>query len=81
MLGRYKFSVGQQVRLSEEGCAALIRPKSKRDNRGVVTKVDKFNSPTVRWKDRKTASSYHPDFIRPDHRRNLPILSAKEKTP
>lgn len=69
MLGKHKFRVGQRVRLSERGLAANLLPKSRRGQSGVVVKVDLFNSPSVLWEWRKTASSYHPDFIAPDRRR------------
>jgi hypothetical protein len=59
------FRKGQRVRLSKDGIDALIRPKSKRNQRGTVLKVDQFNSPTVLWDEYKTPSSYHPRFIAP----------------
>lgn len=65
MLGKHKFTVGQRVRLSQYGKNGFLRPKTRRDNLGVVKSVDKWNSPTVLWDDRKTAASYHPDFIEP----------------
>lgn len=65
MLGKHKFKVGQRVRLSDYGKAALLLPKCRRQTMGTVTKVDEFNSPSVRWDHRKTASGYHPDFIAP----------------
>ena len=68
MLGRFLFRPGQRVRLSPKGRASsLIDPKHN-DRGGVVTKVDEFNVPSVKWDGRKTASGYHPDFIQPDHR-------------
>lgn len=69
MLGKNKFSVGQRVRPSEAGIAAHIFSKTRRQQSGVVIKVDEFNSPTVLWDGRMTPSSYHPDFIAPDQRR------------
>lgn len=69
MLGKHKFKVGQRVRPSSCGQEHRIFPKSKFDQTGVVTKVDKFNSPTVLWEGRKTATGYYPDFVEPDRRR------------
>jgi hypothetical protein len=69
MLGKYKFRKGQRVRPSEEGIAALLFPKTRHGQSGIVIKVDKFNAPTVLWNGRTTASGYHPDFIAPDRRR------------
>lgn len=67
MLGKHVFKVGQRVRPSAEGIAANLF--KRRPNRsGIVQKVDRFNSPTVLWDGRKTASGYHPDFIEPDRR-------------
>lgn len=69
MLGKHKFKVGQRVRPSTEGIKAMIFPRTRHNQSGEVTKVDRFNSPTVLWEGRKTASGYHPDFIEPDRRR------------
>lgn len=69
MIGRHRFRVGQRVRLSPEARTRSLLPKCRRDATGIVTKVDEFNCPSVRWEHRKTASSYHPDFIEPDRRR------------
>ena len=78
MLGKHKFRVGQRVRPSPEGKAALLFMRKHLDASGVVTKVDEFNSPTVLWDHRKTACSYHPDFIGPDRRtRNRPARRAR----
>lgn len=66
MMGKYKFKVGQRVRPSHEG---RIFPRTRFEQTGVVTRVDKFNSPTVLWEGRKTASGYYADFIEPDRRR------------
>jgi hypothetical protein len=66
MLGNHQFRKGERVRPSATGIAACIFPKTRHRQRGIVTKVDKFNTPTVLWDGRKTASSYHPDFIEPD---------------
>ena len=65
------FKKGQRVRLSEEGAEANIRPKSKRNQRGTVLRVDHFNSPTVLWDGYKTASGYHPRFIAPVRKPSL----------
>jgi hypothetical protein len=69
MFGKHKFRVGQRVRLSAEGKAANIVRTHRQDVGGVVQKVDRFNSPTVLWDWRKTAASYHAEFIEPDRRR------------
>lgn len=69
MIGRHKFRVGQRVRLSQRGKVANIAYRCHLDRPGVVAKVDEFNSPSVLWDGRKTASGYHPDFIEPDRRR------------
>jgi hypothetical protein len=70
MMHRHKFKVGQHVRLSQYGKDCSIGPKARRDQSGVVvTKVDEFNSLSVRWEGRKTASRYFPGFIEPDRRR------------
>lgn len=68
MLGRFKFKVGQRVRLSARGKEQFLLPMTKHDIGGTVIKVDEFNCPTVRWDHRRTASSYHPDFIERDYR-------------
>ncbi len=69
MMGKHKFRVGQRVRLSAEGIAANLVPKTRRDQTGVVQKIDEFNSPTVLWEGRKTPRSYYAGFIEPDRRR------------
>lgn len=69
MLGKHKFKTGQRVRPSDEGIAGLIFVKTKIAQTGVVTKVDKFNCPTVLWEGRKTPKRYHADFIEPDRRK------------
>lgn len=75
IFGKPFFKVGQQVRPSFEAIHShIIKPKH-RDARGVVTYVDNWNSPTVRWAHRKTASSYAAVFIEPDRRRSLPRLA------
>jgi hypothetical protein len=61
----YTFEVGQRVRLGKYGHERNIMPKSRRDSIGTVTKVDRFNSPTVLWDYRKTASGYYAGFIEP----------------
>jgi len=71
MLGKFRFRVGQRVRPSRVGIEACIFPGTRKDKSGVVTKVDRFNSPTVLWDGRKTVSEYHPDFIAPDRRRRI----------
>jgi hypothetical protein len=70
--GKHRFRVGQRVRPSKEGIAGRIFTKTRHLQSGVVTKVDRFNSPTVRWDGRKTAIGYWAGFIAPDHRRRLP---------
>lgn len=69
MFGKHKFRVGQRVRPSAEGIAALLFKGEKARISGVVMKVDQFNCPTVLWDERRTASGYHADFIAPDRRR------------
>lgn len=69
MLGKHKFRVGQRVKLSQEGRDSLIMPKSRRDIHGTVTKVDRFNSPSVKWDHRRTESGYSPYFIEPVRKR------------
>lgn len=61
-MGRHKFKVGQRVRPSDLGIAELVFIRTK-VSLGVVTRVDKYNSPTVLWDNRKTTSKYHPSFI------------------
>lgn len=71
MIGKHKFKVGQRVRPSADGIhASLFR--GRRDISGVVTKVDRFNCPTIHWNDRMGTSTYHADFIEPDLRRRTP---------
>lgn len=65
----HKFKVGQRVRPSQYGKERYIFTKTRFEQTGVVTKVDEFNSPTVLWEGRKTASHYYPGFIEPDRRR------------
>ena len=66
MIGsRPPFRVGQKVRPSREGIAATLFKGKKALATGRVVKVDRFNCPTVLWEGRKTATSYHPDFIDP----------------
>ncbi len=69
MMGKHKFKVGQRVRPAQEGKEAHLFPKTRRDQSGIVTKVDRFNSPTVLWEGRKTAKEYYAGFIEPDRRR------------
>lgn len=74
MLGKHKFHVGQRVRPSTEGVqrgvfSGTYKGKPKAFASGEVVAVDKFNSPTVRWDYRKTATGYAPWFIEPDRRR------------
>lgn len=64
-----KFKTGQRVRPSKYGIECFIFPKSRHGRTGVVVKVDRWNSPTVRWEGRKGASSYFSGFIAPDRRR------------
>jgi hypothetical protein len=68
-VGTHRFKVGQRVRPSAKAVAGYLFPKTRRNQSGVIKKVDKFNCPTVLWEGRKTPSSYHPDFIAPDRRR------------
>lgn len=72
MMRRHPFRVGQRVRPSAYGIEHLIFPGKKAEASGVVTKVDEFNSPTVLWDYRRTASSYFAGFIEPDRRRKRP---------
>ena len=61
-----KFEVGQRVQLSALGHEAGLASRRKDiANVGAVLSVDRFNSPTVLWDGRKSASKYHPDFIEP----------------
>jgi hypothetical protein len=76
MLGKHKFRVGQRVRPSPYGQQRFIFPKTRWNQTGIVEKVDRFNSPTVRWAGRKTTSSYYPDFIEPDRRRKVASASS-----
>lgn len=69
MMRKHKFRVGQRVCLSAYGRERNTMPRHRRDASGVVTKVDEFNSPTVRWDYRRTGSSYFAGFIEPDKRR------------
>lgn len=69
MLRKHKFKIGQRVRPSNDGITRSIFARTRWDASGVVTKVDRFNFPTVLWDYRKTTSGYHPNFIRPDRRR------------
>lgn len=69
MLRRHKFRVGQRVRPSQYGKDSCIFSKTRHDQTGIVTKVDEFNCPTVRWEGRKTTSGYFAGFIEPDRRR------------
>lgn len=69
MIGKHKFRVGQRVRPSAEGQAANIFKPKHWDASGVVTRVSEFNSPTVKWDHRKTASSYSAYFIEPERRK------------
>ena len=72
MMRKHKFRVGQRVRPSQYGKDSYIFAKTRRDQTGVVTNVDEFNSPTVRWEGRKTAYGYFAGFIEPDRRRRNP---------
>lgn len=71
MTGKYRFKVGQRVRPSQYGKDRCIFSKTRFDQSGVVTKVDQFNSPTILWNGRKTATGYYSDFIEPDRRRKF----------
>ena len=70
MLGKHIFKTGQRVRPSQEAKDAHIFPKTRFDQAGIITKVDKFNSPTVLWEGRKTPRKYYAGFIEPDLRRS-----------
>jgi hypothetical protein len=61
----HMFKVGDRVRLTEYARQCFIGTTYPPETTGTVTKVDRFNSPTVLWDHRKTASGYHPDFIEP----------------
>jgi hypothetical protein len=67
----HMFKVGDRVRLTEYARQCFIVTR-RPDATGVVVKVDQFNSPTVLWDHRKTASGYHPDFIEPIPKRRQP---------
>lgn len=69
MFGTHKFKVGQRVRPSQDGIEALVFPKTRHNQTGVVIKVDEFNCPTVRWNGFKAPKGYHARFIAPDRRR------------
>ena len=71
MFGKHKFKVGQRVRPSQYGIDRFIFRRSKALQSGTITKVDKFNSPTILWDGRKTTSSYFAGFIEPDRRKHL----------
>lgn len=73
MIGKHRFKIGQHVRPSEYGIRHNIFPGPKAKQSGKVIKVSEFNSPTILWDSRKTASGYHPDFIEPDRRRRIKI--------
>ena len=72
MFGKYKFKKGQRVRPSEYSIGRFIFPKTRHNQSGVVTEVDKWNCPTVVWDRFKTPQHYHADFIAPDRRRKRP---------
>jgi hypothetical protein len=66
MIGsRPPFKVGQRVKASKEALAGFVIRRCHAERRGTVKKVDQWNGPTVLWDGRKTAASYHPDFIDP----------------
>lgn len=67
--GQTKFKVGMRVRLSAYAKEKNIRPKSRRDDRGSIVKVDQFNTPVVLWDGQKTPKGYYPGFIEPVVRR------------
>lgn len=69
MIGNHKFKVGQRVRPSDHATTRNVFAKTRWHASGVVTKVDEFNFPTVLWDYRRTGSTYHPLFLRPDRRR------------
>jgi hypothetical protein len=77
MIGKHKFRKDQRVRLSTAGKYACICKRTRREESGIVTRVDEYNSPTVLWDYRKTTSTYHPDFIEPDRRRHSAQTSAE----
>lgn len=63
------FRIGQRVRPSDYGIERNLFPRHKHNQSGVVTKVDSFGCPTVKWDSRKTASGYYYGFIAADRRR------------
>lgn len=69
MVQQHKFRAGQRVRPSQYAKDCHIFPRTRFEQTGVVQKVDEFNSPTVLWDGRKTASGYFAGFIEPDRRR------------
>lgn len=81
MFGKHKFRVGQRVKPSAEGINANLfwRYRNKlKTFTGTVTKVDKFNCPTVLWDGRKTVTGYHADFIEPSRVRKTALSQEKE---
>jgi hypothetical protein len=58
---RKSFPLNCRVRMTKE--AAQMFPKYK-DALGTVVGYSHGISPSVRWDGRKTASGYHPDFVR-----------------
>jgi hypothetical protein len=73
LMRRHKFKVGQRVRPSQYALKrgmfrGTYRGADKSKASGVVTAVDQFNSPSVRWSYRKTSNSYFGGFIVPDRR-------------
>lgn len=69
--------VGQRVRPSKYGIERYIFPGAYRgfknaDQTGVVTKVDEFGCPTVKWSRKKKPLGYYYGFIDIDRRRTRP---------
>ena len=69
---KHYFRVGQRVRPSGYGIKKLIYARTKHDQSGVVTKIDKFGDPTVLWSGRKTPLGYYQGFIEHDRRKLTP---------
>ncbi len=58
-----KFKVGDRVKLSPLGRRRCVIQRGKRTTKGIVVRVERGFFPAILWDYRKTASSYHPDYI------------------
>ncbi len=63
-----KFERGQRVRPSEYGIERNIFPEARRDQTGIVVRVDIYGMPSVLWDGRKSFTKYSADFITLDER-------------